>query len=77
MQEKRIESVKHIDGDIESYGKMGFLNENLLVRGSLMVEKSKEELFEHVKVRKFVSVKVDVSQELQQASGIAAAHNVS
>ncbi len=56
---------------------MGFMNENLFAAGGLMVDKAKEELFEHVKVRKLASVKVDVSHELQQARGIFAEHNVS
>jgi hypothetical protein len=54
---------------------MGFMNENLFAAGGLVVDKAKEELFEHVKVRKLASVKVDVSHELQQARGIVAGHN--
>lgn len=56
---------------------MSFMNENLFAAGGLMVDKAKEELFEHVKVRKLASVKVDVSHELQQAMGIFSAHNFS
>lgn len=45
---------------------MGFMNENIFWSGVLLMDKKEDELFEHVKLRKFTSVKIDVSEEFSE-----------
>ena len=41
---------------------MDFMNENILFTGGgILMDKKREEVFEHVKLRKFTSLKIDVS----------------
>jgi hypothetical protein len=42
---------------------MGFMNEKLLSKGEdVLMNNKREELFELVKLKKFISLKIDVSQ---------------